>query len=201
MSKEEWQKVHQPYELKFHKGNNFRWNDTNFMKLWDILFGEFMEFSKDQFKEDEIILDIGCGSRPCLDWFESGERYHLDPLLNSYVTIPQVKRHWESKDPANLLSQPAEELKDDLVDKCDFIVCVNVLDHTYDWRAILSNMVKYGKSGSYVCFTTDLNSHGIGHPGIDNHDEFYKFIEDHYEIIKSIPNYYKREISYNLRKK
>jgi hypothetical protein len=199
MSKEEWERIHQPYELKFHKGNNFRWTD-NFMTLWDKLFGDFMGLSKDHFPEDHILLDIGCGSRPALDWFDSGTCYHLDPLLNSYMKIPQVQKYWTDKEPVNLLSQPAEELVTDLVGRCDFITCVNVLDHTYDWRIILANMVQYGKQGSIVCFTTDLNSHGIGHPGIDNHDEFYSFITDHYEVIESIPNLFKREISYNLRK-
>jgi SAM-dependent methyltransferase len=198
--KEEWIKVHQPYEFKFHQSNNFRWSEK-FMEFWDLCYGGFMELSKDQFTDDQILLDIGCGSRPGLDWFTSGKCYHLDPLLDKYVTIPQMAPYWKDKDEEVMLSQPAEDMVEDLRGKCDFVVCHNVLDHAYDWRTILSNMSAYCKKGAIVCFSTDLHSHGIGHPGIDNHQEFFDLIKEDYEIVKDDPNRWGREVFYYLIKK
>jgi hypothetical protein len=205
MSKEEWTRVHQPYELKFHKGDNYRWSEK-FMVVWSDIFGNFMGVNKDQFK-DGVLLDIGCGSRPCLDWFEGGKKYNLDPLLDQYLPIKQIQKYWVDKTPDEMICSPAEEVIKALVGKCDFIVCSNVLDHTYDWREILNNMVSYGKQGSMVCFSTDLSSHGIGHPGIDDHEEFHKFMGDHYEIVKEATRKefpearWMREVFYVLRKK
>lgn len=201
MSKEidDWKRMHQPYELRFHQGKNYRWW-PKYETEWTQTFEGFMGLNRDSFN-DGIMLDIGCGSRPCLDWFNGGERYHLDPLLPEFMKIPQVKQYWEDKEPQHLLQQPAEVLYDKLVGKCDFVVCCNVLDHTYSWRDILNNMLLYCKKGGTVCFNTDLTTHGMGHPGVNNHAEFYKFFIDNFEIVKSQPGYLKREAAYSLRKR
>jgi hypothetical protein len=185
MSKEIWEKEHQPFELKWHQGNNYRWNNS-FVVEWEQKFNEFMELSKDEFTDNDILLDIGCGSRPCLDYFNSGKKYHLDPLLKDYLKIEQVQKYWTDKTEDELLMQPAEELVKHLVGKCDFIVCCNVLDHTYDWESIINNIIKYSKKGTKVFFFTDLDGHGPGHPGIDDVDKLKKIIDDNFIKVKDI---------------
>jgi len=195
----EWERVHQPYELRFHQGQNYRWGDKYEIE-WTETLNEFMELERDDFK-DGVMLDIGCGSRPCLDWFDGGEQYSLDPLLDKYLTIPQIQKYWENKDKEHMLSQPAEELVEKLVGKCDLVLCCNTIDHAYDWKKILDNMLLYCKEGATVCFNTDLTSHGMGHPGVTNHAEFYKFFIDNFHIIKSEPGRLNREACYSLIKR
>src|SRR6478672_651097 len=86
----EWQSRHQPFELQFHQGQNYRWSDATFWQQWDEVFGQFMALPKDFFCRGEVLLDVGCGSRPVLDWFSgASERHFLDPLLDQYREIPQ----------------------------------------------------------------------------------------------------------------
>jgi len=198
--KSEWSNVHQKFELDFHKKNNFRWDDEKFIAQFEKLFGEFMNFKLNSFNKENVILDIGCGSRPAFDWFKNLEckKYHLDPLLNSFTDIPQVKDYWVNKDKSFLISVPAEKKVDFLVNKCDFINCWNVLDHSYNWEKILKNIIKYCKKGSKVCLGTDFESHGSGHPGIPNKDYFYSLINKYFTIIKKKKNFIHREIALNL---
>ena len=194
-----WMAQDQPFELEFHQHDNYRWNDGWFDSHWQAIFARFMGFTRDSFGDNQILFDLGCGSRPCLDWF-TGEcrKYHLDPLLNDYLTIKQVRHYWEGKPTRTLLSQPAEQFVSELAGECDFVNCWNVLDHTYDWRAILENIRRYLRPGGTVCLGTDFKSHGLGHPGIDDPGYFFRFIETHFDVLKQEDHYADREIALRL---
>lgn len=195
----EWTTTHQPFELRFHQGQNYRWNDSTFFGQWDEVFGRFMELSRLQFAAGQILLDVGCGSRPVLDWFTSPcEKHFLDPLLADYRQIEQMRGHWQGKPAATLHSQPAEHPCRLLLGKCDFVNCWNVLDHTYDWRQILDNLRDYAKPGALVCLGTDFQSHGDGHPGIEDRRYFDDFVARHFEVMKTATNYVHRELALKL---
>lgn len=195
----EWTRTHQPFELRFHQGENYRWKDSTFYGQWDEVFGRFMGLTRDCFTADQVLLDVGCGSRPVLDWFTAPcEKHFLDPLLSEYRQIEKMRPHWQDKPEATLHSQPAEVPCVELFGKCDFVNCWNVLDHTYDWRKILDNIRDYAKPGALVCIGTDFQSHGDGHPGIEDRRYFDDFIAEHFQVVKTATNYVYREIALKL---
>jgi len=198
----EWKSQHQPYELDYHKlVDNYRWHDEEFTAYWTEVFGTFSGLSPGQFSPDNIIIDIGCGSRPAFDWFDTQcIKYHMDPLIDEYRKITKVQQFWKNKPQESLLSKPAEEFIPSLKNCGDFINCWNVLDHTYDWRRILLNLWQYAKSDALVCIGTDLESHGVGHPGINDPIFFWEFVKSHFHVLKKYENYLHREIALLLRK-
>ena len=62
----EWREQHQPFELKYHQQSNMRWDDEQFFSQWDLLFGDFMQFSKSQFISEDVLLDDIAGSTDSL---------------------------------------------------------------------------------------------------------------------------------------
>ncbi len=197
-----WELEDQPFELKFHQGENYRWDDSRFFGQWDELFGSFLGFRRDQFSRQQTILDVGCGSRPVFDWFDEGcQKFFLDPLLAHYCEIEQMRAYWQEKPAATLLSQAAEQFHEPLAAACDFVNCWNVLDHTYDWRQILDNIRRYAKPGGDVLIGTDFESHGLGHPGIEDPAYFFAQVEEHFETIARLNDYVHREVALHLRKR
>lgn len=198
----EWVSTHQPFELRFHQKKNYRWDEQAFQGQWDELFGRFLGLTPQTYQAGQTLLDVGCGSRPVLDWFQDGPRKcFLDPLLSQYREIEQMRGFWSGKPEENLLSLPAEQLAPELAGQCDFVNCWNVLDHTYDWRQILDNIRDYAKPGAFVCLGTDFESHGIGHPGIDDKPYFENFIETHFRVRARRSNYVHREVALCLVRK
>ena len=197
----EWKSWHQPYELNYHEQDNYRWHDEDFTAHWTEVFGTFSGLCSDQFGHDNVIIDIGCGSRPAFDWFDDQcLKYHLDPLLDEYYRIEQVQRFWENKPRESLLLKPAEEFIPSLENRGDFVNCWNVLDHTYDWRRILLNLWRYTKSDGLLCIGTDFQSQGVGHPGINDPLYFREFVNSHFQVLKNCENHMYREVTLLLRK-
>tara|TARA_Y100000592_G_scaffold10722_1_gene15190 strand:+ start:5317 stop:6936 length:1620 start_codon:yes stop_codon:yes gene_type:complete len=182
----EWKFIHQPFELNYHKKPNYRWETFKYHwrwdDCWDKLFGSFMGFNKNQFKDSDMILDIGCGSRPALNWFTSGNKYYLDSLLDEYKKIPEMKRHWDTYPKENLLNMEAEVLLKHLVGKFSFIMCWNVLDHTYNWKTIIKNISMYLKDGGIALIGNDIHEPTIGHPGVESKESFYGEIKKYFNI-------------------
>jgi hypothetical protein len=197
----EWRSVHQPFELRFHQQRNYRWDESVFSWQWNEVYGQLMGLKPDHFRQSQTLLDIGCGSRPCLDWFHSGRKCFVDPLLGDYCRIEAMSGYWRDKPKECLYSLPAEEFIAPLEGECDFVNCWNVLDHTYDWRAILENIRCYTKSGSLVCLGTDFEEGGEGHPGIDDPGYFWHFINSHFEIAAERRDFVYREVALKLVRK
>lgn len=202
IKKLKWKEGAQKFELNFHRHENYRWDDNRFLEQWTNIFLILMKLTPESFAADDIILDVGCGSRPALDWFSKSlcQKYYIDPLLDSYRNIAEVKKFWEDKKPRYLLALPAEHYVEFLVNKCSFIICWNVLDHTYDWRIILHNITRYCREGGTVCIGIDFEPHGIGHPGIDDKGYFLSLIKKYYRINEKKENYLGRELALSLQR-
>ena len=197
----EWRAVHQPFELKFHQQRNYRWDESVFAWQWNEVYGQLMGLAPDHFDDQHRLLDVGAGSRPCLDWFTTGRKYFVDPLLDDYVRIEAMGPYWRNHPSERLFSLPAEQFIAPLEGQCDFVNCWNVLDHTYDWRAILENIRGYTKAGSLVCLGTDFEEGGDGHPGIDDQEYFWHFINSHFEIAAERRDFVYREVALKLVRK
>jgi hypothetical protein len=197
---ERWQQIHQPYELAYHKQGNFRWRDHEWNAQWNAVLADFMEFSPDTFTDQHVMLDVGCGSRPCFDWFTGGAKHYIDPLLSQFVRIPKMAPYW--KDKADMYSAPAEETIDGLVGKCDYVHCWNVLDHTYGWMEVLQNIVKYTKKGGICLMGTDLGiKESKGHPGIDDPPAFFRVLDENFTTVKKASPLVHRRIALKLIRK
>jgi len=199
----EWAEVNQPFELKYQKCWNYRdFDDWN--KQWDSIFKNF-ELDKDYFN-NQVLLDIGCGSRPALSYFNKTNTKHcLEPLLTDFLNIKKHnkvkfpgKTGWENKannshtsvkewfteEPFILHSVPYEELVPSLVNKVDFLLCWNVLDHGYDWRQGINNMIDYLKPGGLLLLGTDYEAHKY-HLGIDNPSELQSIVKKNFKFKKA----------------
>ena len=181
--KENWKIQSQPYELEYHKTKGINWCSSNdkFNEYWNNIKNWIGEVKGD-------VLDIGCGPRPPF------EGYYIEPLANKYKEITP-KDWWNNRQG---YSMPAEDYTDRLFNM-DYVICWNVLDHTYNWKNILENVKKYLKSEGKFILATDLRAPALGHPGFDN-DEFFKYIKDNFEIIKEERNFSERGVCFILKK-
>lgn len=184
---EEWTEVHQPWELRYHQHGNFRWpgREASWNEQWSNVFG-FAGLDSLSFIPEDVLLDVGCGSRPTLDYFTDGKKFFIDPLLDDYRKIPQMMPYWNRHADSSLISQPAEVLVPSLIGCCDFVLCWNVLDHSYDPFQIVANIHAYAKFGASVLIGTDLHERPhLGHPGVKNKAELLSFIGERFRVVKN----------------
>ena len=179
----EWELENQPFELKYHQGGNMRDNDKEWDRQWSHIFESF-DLGVDKFRNGRL-LDVGCGSRPALLYFNSGPQYYADPLLSEYERIERRKDQWDSIPRERKHSVPAEERIGHIVGKCDFVMSWNALDHGYDWRAAVKNCISYLKDDGLFLLGTDCIPHKY-HIGIDSEKELREIISDTCEIVKDL---------------
>lgn len=185
-----WKHIHQPYELEYHKEkgiSDFRIDDEKFWGRYAAsLFEDFLNLDKESFQQSDFLIDVGCGPRPALVYFSKGIRVHIDPLLNEYVKLCKEMKitWWDSLGPNDMsFSKPAEELIDSLVGKGRFILCFNVLQHVYNWKKIVENIIKYAHSDSIICVSTKFETQYIGHAANISERDFMNKINKSFEII------------------
>lgn len=179
----EWDQENQPFELKYHQGANMRDNDEEWDRQWSHIFNSF-DLSRDKFPHGRL-LDVGCGSRPALLYFNSGPQYYADPLLADYERIDRRKPQWDAIPRERKYSVPAESKIGQLVGKCDFVMSWNALDHGYDWRAAVKNCISYLKDDGLFLLGTDCTPHKY-HIGIDDEKELRTIISDSCEIVRDL---------------
>ncbi len=196
----EWAEVNQIFELKYQKCYNYRDFD-DFEKQWKDIFTKF-GLHKNYFN-NKVLLDIGCGSRPALSYFNSNNEKHcMEPLLDDLMKVTKNKdkvfsgvtrwhkkenlpdtniSKWFTEEDYKLHSVPYETLVPELKNKVDFILCWNVLDHGYDWKTGLNNILLYLKKGGLLLLGTDFEAHKY-HIGIDNPDDLKELIRYNFEV-------------------
>jgi hypothetical protein len=57
------------------------------------------------------------------------------------------------------------------------------------------------RPGAIVCLGTDFQSHGDGHPGIEDRAYFDEFIAQNFKVVKTATNYVHREIALKIIRK
>ncbi|MEM2250943.1 MAG: methyltransferase domain-containing protein, partial [Candidatus Hadarchaeales archaeon] len=136
-----WRLITQRLELRSYKSEI--WRKTNaFMSQTSLLFKHW-GYSRTDFK-NRIICDIGAGPKLRTKFFENAKIAAIEPLGSKFIS----EYSWSDiKDAWRLYTQPAEKFIPDLENRCDFIVCINVLDHVYDPISVLKNAFRYLKAG------------------------------------------------------
>jgi len=183
---DEWRQVHQPWELRYHKHENFRWpkRQAEWESQWRSVFG-FAGLLPTSFASEDVLLDVGCGSRPVLDYFEAGQKNFIDPLLADYLQIPAMTPFWKTHDRSFLHSAPAETRIERLEGICDFVLCWNVLDHSFEPFKIVDNIAAYAKPDALILIGTDLHEKPhMGHPGIGIRADFLAMIKAQFKVLK-----------------
>jgi hypothetical protein len=199
MDKETWEDECQSFELDFHSRSNYRWNKEQFWPAWEKHFAEWCGFGKDAF-DGKVVIDVGCGSVPAIDYFDGAVKYYMDPLIDKYIHIEKVAEYWDSEHLRHSISSPAETFWQLLEGAASMINAWNMLDHCYDWRAVVKNLGMYARSGCFMCLSTDYAPHK-GHVGIDDTEELFITLAVDWEVIKDEPSYWGRDMALLLRRK
>lgn len=98
----EWAEVNQPFELNYQKCYNYRDFD-DFEQQWKDIFLKFG--LHEEYFNNKVLLDVGCGSRPALSYFSSNNEKHcMEPLLDELINVEKSRYHvfpgktpWHSK--------------------------------------------------------------------------------------------------------
>lgn len=100
--------------------------------------------------EDDRILQIGCGPVDVINMWRGCHRWGLDPLMSFYRTTYRLPSSMEIND----IKKKGEDL--DQVDiTFDYILALNVLDHTQDIDRIVVNMKNRIEKGGLVYTLTN----------------------------------------------
>ena len=157
-SREEWQRQAQPGEFAFHEQDRWRRSD-DFSVDSARLFRHFGLGAGDY--EGRTVLDLGAGSRLRTRYFEGAHLIALEPLAEQFRRL-----EFSDLDTADELhATPAEELVPQCVNRVDLLVSINVLDHCYDFDAIIRNVRRYlRKNGqAFLSFDSHLQTDAL-HP-------------------------------------
>lgn len=218
VSKRRWQKA-QAFEVEAIRSVIEAQDDWNIW--WKRKFDNYRVLKGKNFKRT---LEVGCGPftnlRLILPLIKTDEIYLEDPLLQSYMDfrapVPAVSRlrrilgqpapqtepvYIQSlfKDTArrvHITSAPLEELpwRDSLV---DLVVCINVLDHVYDYASCMEQMDRVLKRGGIFVFGQDLSNEedfqqapdswkDIGHPIKLDEQELDKHLKNYQPLFKKV---------------
>lgn len=147
-----WRMLAQPGEYAFHDtaGKDFRMSD-DFM-IQTATFFEKFKFNKNQYSKKNV-LDLGAGSRLRSLFFEDSDIYVIEPLAKKFLSLPQSDLHKAKA----VHSEPAETFVSKIKEKMDFVMCLNVLDHCYDYSLVLSNIYNYLKKDGEFLLSVDIH--------------------------------------------
>ena len=154
---EQWQSAAQSGELEFHVHRNKP--DQTLEKLNAELFEGF-GFQATQFA-GKTVVDIGAGSHLRTRFFQGARVVAVEPLANDY--LDQID--WcELADADVVHAISAEKRIDELKEAADLVVCINVLDHTYNPGTIIENIHHYLHEDGQFLLSVDL--HGETNDGM-----------------------------------
>jgi SAM-dependent methyltransferase len=171
--------------LDYHLKQGIEWckDDARFNAWW----GEIAEWI-DPVTLGHPLLDIGCGPRPPF----AGTV--IEPLAKEYSRLVPPA-WWSAVTPCPV---PAETLVPLFDRYFRMVLCWNCLDHTYDWRAILDNVVRYLAPGGRFALATDFREPSIGHPGYPR-VEFLTEIQERFEVVKTREHFKERDLCMVLK--
>ena len=135
--------------MSYHLTNEWRKSAAFMIDNVDLLSA--FNQNPDNFK-DGVVLDLGAGSRLRSKFYKDAEIIVIEPLADKYMK----EIEWcDLKDASRVYSRPAEEMVEEIEGTVDFILCINVLDHTYDPRKILLNARRYLKPDGKMLLSVD----------------------------------------------
>ncbi|MEO1128696.1 MAG: methyltransferase domain-containing protein [Planctomycetota bacterium] len=176
VSRAEWERVHQPFELNFHQGpGQWRWTEK-----WDrdqqAMFGERWGLDRHAYR-DRWVLDVGAGPRLRTEWFIEANLVGIEPLAREFGEINHGA--YDHPDVCGVHASPAETFIPELEDRFDLAVCHNVLDHCFRWGDVIEHVGRYMRAGGMFILSTDVGeAPAEGHPGIADEASLLQVLED-----------------------
>ena len=104
-------------------------------------------------KEDQKILDAGCGPAGIFMVLKKNHVVAVDPLLHKYKNLPhfdEVNYPW-----VKFLNQPIENLEQN--EFFDVIFCLNAINHVKDIERCYDRLVAALKPGGLIVVSTDCH--------------------------------------------
>jgi len=155
-----WRFAAQNIEYNFHEKMNEWRQSPEFMKQTRELFMKW-DINEDDFA-NEYVLDLGCGPRLRSKYFRQAKLIAVDPLADKYL---QGLEWSDLRDAEKVYSIPAEQAIPELKGQISMIMCINVLDHVFDYVAVLQNAYNLLKDGGLFLLSVDLHEDpSLTHP-------------------------------------
>ena len=146
-----WKLFAQKGELEHHVGDEWRQTEDFMVHTGKLMLR--MKYTENSFK-NKIVVDMGNGSKLRSKFFKDSKIIAIDPLNDDF----RKNIEWSDVgDAYKCFSVPAEEMIDEIAGVADFVMCINVLDHTYNPKKILENIYAYLKDDGEFFLSVDLN--------------------------------------------
>ena len=135
------------------KAENERWQNrkssrSEYLEKLEEYWGWYLALISKyiSFNSEQRILDIGCGSDGIINYIPNGQRFGLDPLMDSYLASSDMPHDikWNT---GTMEAIPFDDKYFDVV------VTTNALDHAFDPKKGLAEMRRVLKSGGYLVLT------------------------------------------------
>ncbi|UCC95885.1 MAG: methyltransferase domain-containing protein [Candidatus Omnitrophota bacterium] len=155
-----WRMIAQNGEYLFHRTSDWRPTE-DFSQRNAELFDNF-GFRPDSFV-GKTIIDIGAGSRLITIYFKDAKIIAIEPLAQRFLkTLSWCDLHKAHK----IYSTPAEKMISELKGIADVVISINVLDHCYNFEAIIKNIKAYLKPGglAFLSFDSHTDRTDLMHP-------------------------------------
>jgi len=182
-NEDHWKTIALNSELQYHKRNKWRQTDQFYVDSLE-LFKKF-DLTENSFKNKKI-LDAGCGSKLRTKVFNEAKIYALDPLANEFIKDIE----WSDlKESEKIYSIPLEIFEPTLENEMDAVLCINVLDHGFEYKKQIDNLIKYLKPSAKLYLSVDINrkKKDIKHNSLLAEDILkYLSLKENFEIIWSL---------------
>ena len=147
---EQWQTTAQPGELQYHV--QCKKPDETLQRRNCQLFEGF-GFEAGEFS-GKTVVDVGAGSHLKTRFFQGASVVAIEPLANEYLG----EIDWCELSLADVVhAESAEKRIVNLEGAASLVVCINVLDHTYDPVTILDNIYNYLHEDGQFLLSVDLH--------------------------------------------
>ena len=131
---------------------DYSWYKWRADKLKNLL--ELYQVNQSILAKDSRVLEIGSGPVGTIAYFKAKERYAIDPLCDFYSTQPALIKLRDK----NVGYKNGRGEKLDFDDEYfDLIIMENVIDHTEDIEAVISEVLRVLKLGAILYLTVNLH--------------------------------------------
>jgi SAM-dependent methyltransferase len=141
----------QDLEFEYHAADLWRRSDNFELETSALLQG--FGLNREGYA-GRTIIDLGAGSRMRTKYFTGARLIAIEPLANRYMR----EIAWcDLGDCEEVYTQPAETYLPECAGRADLLLSINVLDHCFDFAAIVRNIAAYLKPDGLAVLSFDIH--------------------------------------------